>query len=101
MGVIKFSTQVGSHKLDVLTNDALQGTYYRDESGKVSIVSVFAVNPGQGHFSAFLDALPRNETVEFDNVVSRKVRGAVSRRGFVDRSGMDDWIRLASPESGE
>jgi hypothetical protein len=62
----------------------------------VSIVSVFAVEPGKGHFSEFMDALPLDETVEFDNVVSRKVRHACRRRGFHDRSGMQDWIRYSS-----
>lgn len=90
--MIEFSIQVGLHKLNVC---GLQGTYLRDESGKVSIVSVSAKEPGKGHFSSFLNAFPLNETIEFDNVVSGILRGAVERRGFVDHTGREDWIRYA------
>lgn len=94
--LVTFNKAVGSHKLSHLTGGKLEGTYYRDETGRVSIVSVYAVEPGQGHFSEFMDALPTHETIEFDNVVSRKVRHACRRRGFHDRSGMQDWIRYAA-----
>jgi hypothetical protein len=38
--------------------------------------------PGQGHRGAFLDALPRDRTIKFPNVMNVVLAGMLLRRGF-------------------
>ena len=85
-----FATEHGLHKLDTPT---LYGTYLRSEHG-VCIISLSARTEGQGACRAFLDSLPTDENIEFDNVVSDILAGALTRRGFTPLDdGSNSWGR--------
>ena len=89
---ICFNKELGRHSLGDITGGLIRGTYVR-MADKVSIVSLVSVSPGKGNFSRFLDDLPIDETIEFDNVVEPIVSKALAWRGWQDHTGTNDWIR--------
>jgi hypothetical protein len=97
---VKFEVTPGIHRLEGITNGHIGGNYVVAWDGSICIVSIWSVLEGCGHLTQFLNSLPRNLSVEFDNVVSDVLRKALKKRGFVDHTGREDWIRTPRRQQG-
>lgn len=61
---------------------AASGGYAIESNGAIYIPVVMMRDEGKGHCSAFLDALPRDRTLKFPNVINPKLRDMLVRRDF-------------------
>jgi hypothetical protein len=59
--------------------------YTVEVDGALYIPMVMADEPGSGALSAYLDSLPHDKTIKFPTVISRILREALERRGYVER----------------
>ncbi len=57
--------------------------YAIEEDGIIWIPAISAANEGDGRVGRFLDALPRDRTIRFPTVISARLAGMLTRRGFV------------------
>jgi CRISPR/Cas system CMR subunit Cmr4 (Cas7 group RAMP superfamily) len=83
--------------------------YTTETEEALYIPLIYSLEEGQGHVGRFLDALPRDRTVRVPTVLSSRLAGALSRRGFRPVREWDDrakewievWERLAEEGGSE
>jgi hypothetical protein len=56
--------------------------YTMEHEGALYVPLIFSDTPGKGNLSRYLDALPKNRTIRFPNVLNSIFAGALHRRGF-------------------
>lgn len=76
---------VGPHQLSDI-HPMLGGYYFVTEDGVFWLSIVWSLEPGAGHVSRLLDALPKDRDVLVPCVISPKLVLMLSRRGFVSHS---------------
>jgi hypothetical protein len=57
--------------------------YVVEDDGVIYIPMVVSTEPGKGNVGSFLDALPKQRTIKFPNVISARLEGMLTRRGYV------------------